>query len=106
MPPFRFHEEVVRKLDAKTRRRAWRLALIRSKVFFKPWVMIKLSGLFLMITWLLTGPLGGVSGAWVPWAIALPFLLPFVLHKDYEKHVKPELIALSKELKHSAKVSS
>lgn len=104
MPPFRFHEEVVRKLDDKTRRRAWRLALIRSKVFLKISVVLKLSALFVSLIWLLNGPLQGVHGAWLPILIALPFFVPFLLHKDYEKHVRPELIKLSLELKHGAKV--
>lgn len=104
MPPFRFHEEVVRKLDDKTRRRAWRIALIRSNVFFKPRVIIKLSLLLAILAWVLTGPLLGVSGAWIPLMIALPFILPFVLHKDYEMYVRPELVKLSKELKHCSRV--
>lgn len=106
MPPFRFHEEVVRKLDDKTRRRAWRMALMRSKVFIKPSVILKLSVLFILLVWLLMGPLQAVQGAWIPLMIALPFLIPFVLHKDYEKYVRPELVRLSKELKHGAKLNS
>jgi hypothetical protein len=105
MPPFRFHEEVVRKLDDKTRRRAWRIALIRSRVFFKVNVILKLTLLVATLFGLLTGPLEAVSGAWIPLLIAMPFVLPFILHKDYEKHVKPELMKLSKELKHCAKVT-
>lgn len=104
MPPFRFHEDVVRKLDDKTRRRAWRIALIRSKVFLKPRVILKLSLLLVVLCWILTVPLHAVSGAWIPLFIALPFLTPFILHKDYEKYVRPELVKLSKELKHCAKV--
>ncbi|OUR70072.1 hypothetical protein A9Q77_07795 [Marinomonas sp. 42_23_T18] len=104
MPPFRFHEEVVRKLDDKTRRRAWRIALIRSKVFLKISVIIKITLLLSSLFWLLSGPLSAVQGAWVPLLIALPFITPFVLHRDYEKYVRPELIKLSKELKHCAKV--
>lgn len=104
MPPFRFHEDVVRKLDDKTRRRAWRIALIRSRVFFKISVILKLVLLLAILYWLLTGPLQAINGAWFPLLIALPFILPFVLHKDYEKYVKPELMTLSKELKHCAKV--
>ena len=104
MPPFRFHEEVVRKLDDKTRRRAWRIALVRSKVFLKVSVLIKISLLLSALFWLLTGPLYAIQGAWIPLLIALPFIMPFVLHRDYEKYVRPELIKLSKELKHCAKV--
>lgn len=105
MPPFRFHDEDVRKLDDKTRRRAWRLALVRSKVFLKPKVVLKLSLLLMSLIWLLTGPLNAVQGAWIPITIALPFMLPFILHKDYEKHVRPELINLAKELKHCARAN-
>lgn len=104
MPPFRFHEEAIRKLDDKTRRRAWRIALFQSKVFLKPIVILKMMLLLASLGYLLTGPLGSVTGAWIPFAISLPFILPFLLHHDYEKHVRPELIRISNELKHGAKV--
>lgn len=106
MPPLPFHDDKrIRQLDPETRRRAWRIALRRAQLYRRADVWGKCLVLIAIMGAVLMGPLQAVHGAWIPMLIACPFVLPFLLRSEYEKHVRPKLMEVVDELSHSMKAS-
>ncbi|WP_133502488.1 hypothetical protein [Marinomonas balearica] len=101
-----FDVELIRKLDKKTRRRAVFHALLDSGILSARSVVVKLLMTAISLSVLFLGPLSIVSGAWIPVAIALPFLLSILLTTELESIFKPYLLKVALLLLHTEKVDA
>ena len=81
--------QVFKGIDSKTRYRAVQVAIVRSGVYRKPLVMLKLLAVFALITFIFVGLFGSFSASLVVGVLVLASLNKVILRSEFDKYVKP-----------------
>ncbi len=81
--------QIFRRIDSKTSYRAIQVAIVRSGVYRKPIVVLKLLAVFALVTLISFGLFGSFSVSLVVGVLVLSSLNQVILRSEFDKYVKP-----------------